>query len=485
MSNFKKNILSVYGVNIINGVLGILIVPLSLKLLGTEGYGLFSIYIVLASFVALADLGIGKNLQRLLASEHDPCIQRTHLQNTFGMYLMVSLFLIIVLPALVVIIPVYLFPIASKNLGNLRWIIFFAVFEYFIAIPVIMRQNLCIAKERFDCYSAFNFVSGMTRYILMFVGILVFASPVVVVGLVVSRRFLDFFIAKWLMGKMPKGVWHPKFVYYEFKSILRHSTGLSTGQVLQSTVIAIGSLLVNRFFGLEGLGKYRAAFDLSSKIWFFSNGMGLVVFPKFVKNISIRAKKEQFFYKIYQLMNISWAGFNLISIVGILSAPFLFKAMYIQDKKIVELFVILLLGICLNAHANLSYELLQAARKYKLVAYISTLSLMVMVVCFYGMQQDFGIYAIGWAWIISQGVYSMVSDIVALSVLNFPRRLIIGMLILKIAIFLVSIIMMAVYFDILPQEIKLLPVICTVIIFIYSLKALSLKLNIEEINAHV
>jgi O-antigen/teichoic acid export membrane protein len=392
---------------------------------------------------------------------------------------------VVLLPALLVIIPVYLFPVAPENITDLRWIIFFAIFEYFIAIPVVMRQSLCFANERFDRYAAFNFMSGITRYILMFVGILVFSSPVIVVGLVVSRRFVDFFTAKWLMGKLPEGAWHPKLAYHEFRSIVSHSVGMSIGQALQSTVIAIGSLLVNKFYGLESLGKYRAAFDLSSKIWFISNGIGLVIFPKFVKNISERDKNKQFFLKIYQLMNVSWAGFNLISIVGTFAALFLFKVTETQYQEIVELFVLLFFGCCLNAHANLSYELLQASAKYKIVLSISTLSLMTMVACFYGMQRFFGISAIGLAWIISQGSYSTISDAVGLEILNFPRKKIIEMLVLKITTLVPSVMMIAIYLGMLPQYYTFFPVIGAIIIFIFLLKAFMINFNIVEINSHV
>ena len=65
MSNFKTNILSVYSVNVINGVLGIVFIPLSLKLLGAEGYGLYSMYVTLASLIGLADIGISNNFQRV------------------------------------------------------------------------------------------------------------------------------------------------------------------------------------------------------------------------------------------------------------------------------------------------------------------------------------------------------------------------------------------------------------------------------------
>jgi O-antigen/teichoic acid export membrane protein len=477
MPNFKRNILSVYSVNVINGILGIIFVPLSLKLLGADGYGLFSIYGVLASFIALIDLGVGKNLLRLLAADDDGSVQREHLQNAFGIYLSLSGVLMLLLPALLVIIPVYLFPVSPENTEALRWIVLLAVVEYILAIPVALIQSLCIAKETIDRYSAFNFVSGISRYALMFSGILIFRSPEMVVALVVGRRLIDFFTASWLMGALPKEAWHPKLSLDQFTSIIGHSTVLSTAQILQSTVIAIGSILVNRFFGLDGLGKYRAAFDLSSKVWFFSNGVGLVVFPKFVKKLSGAGKRQPFFATIYRLMNASWAGFNLLSVAGTLCAPFLFKVMHIQDREIAELFVILLLGICLNAHANLSYELLQATGKYKLVSYVSALSLTLMVISFYGLKRELGIHAIAWAWIISQAAYSIVADVITLSVLYFPRNSNIEMLLLKLAIFLVSLSMLAVYFAVLPQEFKFFPAIFASMFFIFLTKTAISRVN--------
>jgi O-antigen/teichoic acid export membrane protein len=485
MPNLKKNILSVYSVSIINGLLGIIFVPLSLKMLGTDGYGLFSIYGVLASFVALADLGISKNLQRLLASERDRSFQVAHLQNALGIYLALSVLLIVFLPVWFSIIPAHLFPVSAKNLEDLRWIIFFVVLEYTIAIPAVMTQSLCIANERFDRYASYTFISGITRYALMFVGIFLFASPAIIVALVAARRIVDFFTAKWLMGGIPSQAWRPKLSFQIFKSVIGHSAALSTGQILQSTVIFIGTILVNRFFGLDALGKYRAAFDLASKVWIFSNGIGLVVFPRFVKNLSEHSRRELFYSNVYKLTTISWAGFNLLSILGIIFSPLLFTLLNIHEKEISDLFVVLLLGICLNAHANLSYELLQAAGKYKAITYGSALALALMVTVFFGLKQTYGVYAIGLAWIISQAAYSLIFDALTLSAMNFAMRSNIKATLTKMAILLPSLIMVLIYFDLLPGEIKLFPAICVSTFLILSVRSFRITLKGLGGNIHV
>ena len=480
MSNFKTNILSVYSVNIVNGVLGIVFIPLSLKLFGADGYGLYSVYVALASLIGLADIGISKNLQRLLASERDISTQRVHLQNTFAIYIVQSCLLACFLPGLMVALPIYVFPVATRTLVTLRWIMFFAVFEYIIAIPTVMMQTFCIANERFDRYSAFTLVSGVTRYILMFFGLFAFRSPIIVIGLIVSRRFIDVVIAKRVMLSMPHGVWHPNFSYHGFKTILTNSVGLSLGQALQTTIISVGTLLVNNFFGLEALGKYRAAFDLTSKIWFISNGVGLVAFPGFVKTITIPKRKEQFYSKLYCFMNVSWEGFNLVSIIGTMLASFVLGFLHIHDSQIMGLFVILLLPLCLNAHANLSYELLQADRRYISLSFVGVLSLTILLLSFYSLQRTYGIYAIGWAWMLSQIGYSMASDLVVLSAFNFHRTHIIKITIIKTAILMVSLLMLAIYLGVLSNKLRFLPLIGASIFFLFSLNELKSTLQRPE-----
>ncbi|RYF40344.1 MAG: hypothetical protein EOO38_22045, partial [Cytophagaceae bacterium] len=109
MPSFKKNLASVYTVNILNGVMGVLIIPFSLKLLGPEGYGLFSIYTVIASFISLLDIGIGKSLQRTLSIDDGGKTQDEKLADACGAYMLVMVVVAILLPAMLMLLPKYVF----------------------------------------------------------------------------------------------------------------------------------------------------------------------------------------------------------------------------------------------------------------------------------------------------------------------------------------------------------------------------------------
>ena len=49
MSRMPHNLLSVYTAHAITGIVGVAVVPVAVRLLGIEGYGLLSIYTLLES----------------------------------------------------------------------------------------------------------------------------------------------------------------------------------------------------------------------------------------------------------------------------------------------------------------------------------------------------------------------------------------------------------------------------------------------------
>ncbi|RYZ76795.1 MAG: hypothetical protein EOP04_31650, partial [Proteobacteria bacterium] len=171
MPSFKKNLASIYAVNIVNGVMGVALVPLSLKFLGAEGYGLFSIYTVIASFVALLDVGIGKSLQRSLSSKKNEEAGERQIATACGAYLIVLGALVLILPALLFIIPEYIFPVEKSLIISLRWIVALSCLEYVLFIPLAINQSICFSNEAFDKHAKFSLFSGIGRYAILFAAI--------------------------------------------------------------------------------------------------------------------------------------------------------------------------------------------------------------------------------------------------------------------------------------------------------------------------
>ncbi len=244
----------------------------------------------------------------------------------------------------------------------------------------------------------------------MFLAALIFKSPTIVVVFLVLKRLTDLVFAKLILPAPPNNAWHPKINFSEFKNILANSSILSLAQVLQTTVVSIGAILVNRHFGIATMGNYRAAFDLASKIWFFSNGIGLVVFPKFSQILSDKTERESLYLKMGLWLEKSFTGYLLIACLAVLCASWILPLIQLGDAQIVLYFKLLIFGICLNAHTNVTYEYLLADNRYGTVAFLSSGVLFIIVFSYFLLIGIAGPFAIGWAWIISQTLFAFTAD---------------------------------------------------------------------------
>ncbi len=407
---FLLHLLSVYSANALNGILGVIAVPLVVSVLGGERYGIYSIYAVLASYIALIDCGVTKHFIRLMSSATHPEGKTDFLRKAFGWYLFLALVLAGSLPLLVFLVTRYLFPVPTEYLSQVRWIVILAVIEYVLTIPLMLTQAYTMANLGFGRYSNFIAISGFLRYFLMFLGAWMYKSPVMVVLFLVARRIFELFGARFILLMPPRNAWRPRINILEFFQVLKASSVMSLAQFLQTTVVSIGSVLLNRHFGVAVLGNYRAAFDLSSKVWFFSNGIGLVVFPKFSQILSNTGEREGLLVKMMLWLEKSWVGYLLIAIMAICGAPALLPLIQLGDEQILHFFMLLILGICLNAHTNVSYEYLLADSRYQSVAFLSFGVLIIMYLSYLFLIGSAGPYAIGWAWIVSQAAYALVAD---------------------------------------------------------------------------
>lgn len=468
MGHFKRNISYVYITNAINGILGIVLVPLSIKMMGTSGYGLFSIYSVIMAYLVLVDLGVSKNLFRKLSAISDDNLKINDLRIASGIYLIICVVLIVATPLLIIVIPRYIFPVAQENLFSLRLIILLSVIEYILTVPMLLLQINCASNEKFDLFSKFTLVTGIYRYILLFLGVYIFGTPVAIVAIMAFRRILDCAAAYKIMGPLPQGAWVPIIDFKAALKIVSLSSALAFALFFQSSINALGSFLVNKHFGLSGLGIYRAVFDLVNKIWFVSNGLALVLFPKFAQMLSSEERKKQLFSIMFATLCLSWAGYCLLSVVGITNATEIIGLLGFKQPEIPVMFAVLLLGICINSHTFLSFEFLQAAGRYRIVAILNLVAFVTMYLSFRVLLGTCGLYAISWAWIISQLLYCLLADAMTLFEIYATLRSQLKILVIKFVIFAIPIIAVfrSRFYESKPIDISL--VVISLVVFILT-----------------
>ena len=409
MKSFLRGLSAVTLVNVVNGVLGVVIVPIAVKRLGIEGYGLYSIFSVLAGYLVLVELGLGKNLVRLLGGVHSESEARDLVRLALGLYVAIAGGLVLLSPLIVPAVEAVMFRVPAPYVTTVHWIAVIAILDYLLGIPSSLRWNYALSQERIGEYARFMLISNASRYALMLAGVLLTTRVELAVAFVLGRRLVDLAVAPVILPSLPAGSWRPRLSPREARALMGQSSLLAITQLLQLSTVAVGSMMVNWYFGLAGLGVYRSTFDVVSKVWFFSNTAATVLYARFIQLLRRDESRERLGRILPGLQSASWLIYSLIAIAGVIAAPAVLHVMRLSATP-PPLFALLVIGVLYNAHATLSNELLQASGQFRVVGETATVSFVAMTAVFLLLVRRYPLYAIGWAWVISQFLSSVFID---------------------------------------------------------------------------
>ena len=388
-----KKLFSVYSSNFLLGILGVITVPILLKNIGVDGYGYYGIYLTLLSYFTLFELGILKHFTKLISQKKK---EVNDIISCF--YYFTSLVIILFIPILVLLIN-FLFDVNWREGGLLIAVI--TSLEYIFHLPTKIYSSYATANKKFERLSFFNFISGIIRYTLIILGSMITQDVFIIIILLAIRRMFDIRLSRVIIGE--------KIKIFEVRNInkinllkvfnyYKESIYLSGTQALQINLNGMISIIISKLFGVEGLGLYRSTLDVLSKIWFFSNGLGLVIFPYFVGNTT--GNKH---YKKYTFF--SWIFYTLVYIGFLFLFPLLNEYLLngsIKNEEGMFLYLFVLVSVLLVAQGNLSFEFLQAKGKYKYLMRITIITNVAFLVFFLLIYNHFPyVFSVAICWMIS------------------------------------------------------------------------------------
>jgi len=403
----------IYGANLVNGILGLIAIPIGLHQLHATGYGLFAIYLIIVSYSQFFELGMTKSLARSIAQANGVDEQCDILTTAITVFILIACTLIVLSPLIIYLATHYIFPAPTDILSTMKLIIAFGLLDYLLSIPTNIIKSYSTGLESFRTYSIFSVFSGLFRYTIMIVAFFLFNHSISLVVLFsLSYRLVDLIIAQRIMTQLPKHCWRPTFNVRKIGTMLYQTLQLSTVQMAQTVMLTMGSIITSHLFGLAALGIYQAAFNIASKLWFFSNGIGLVIFPRFSKQALLsNAERRTVIQSLKIILRVSWLGYLLVAGVAILVSPFLLNIFHVNVNNAQPMLALLFIGMAMNAHSNISFNFLQASKRYKTALIMIVLSTFLLIVISIYLKANEGILAIGWAWLISQFIYAVTLDI--------------------------------------------------------------------------
>lgn len=182
LSKLRKNIIANYASQLYSAGIGILILPLYIKYMGAEAYGLVGFFTMLQAWFALLDLGLTPTIARETARYHGSSMSALHYRQLFR-----ALSTIFV-------------AIAAIG-GTALWLLAEPIAYKWLQVETLSMNAVVVAVQIMAASVALRWLGGLYRGVITGSERLVWLSGFNIV--IATLRFPAVFISMWLYGFNP------------------------------------------------------------------------------------------------------------------------------------------------------------------------------------------------------------------------------------------------------------------------------------------
>lgn len=409
-SNFAANLAGQAWVTLIS----LLVVPLYIKLLGIEAYGLMGFFLALQATVQILDLGLAPTLMREMARRRvndSGLVEARSLVKTVSLaYLalsgMIGLAIVLAAPFLASRV------IHAEQLD--RGSVETAVVLMGALVPVMWGANLFNAA-----------LMGMERQVLVnalrIVTVTASALGAVLVLWLISADIRAFFlwhlcagILSWLLGgwivhrELPAGA--SRFQLALLRHLWKFAAGMSGITIGGIVLMQLDKWLLINLLSLQSYGHYILALTLANSLYFVITPLFSSVFPRMSLLHAQGSQEAQSRLYHSSAQYIAALVFPLAVVISLFSEPIL--RLWILNPEIARsaapIASILVWGTAFNGLMNVPYALQLAEGRTSLALGLVVLKLILFAPVIVFLTLHFGATGAATAWLILNAVYVLV-----------------------------------------------------------------------------
>jgi O-antigen/teichoic acid export membrane protein len=361
MKSLGRNIVANYIGRTWIAILSILFIPIYLKFMGIEAYGLVGFYMVLSNVLGILDLGIGSTMNRELARlstiEGSAGAQRDVVRTLEIIYWGIAIFA----GGLVIVLAPYITSswINAQTLDPALVLKSVQLMGIALALqfPQSLYQGGLMGLQRQVLVNAILILTGTLRsagviLVLWLVSptIEAFLAWQVIVGIVGCVIFI---IAMWC--SLPKYEEHPRFRSQIIYSVWKYAAAISANAIIGVVLTQIDKVILLKMLTLKMFGYYSIAATVASVIWMIIIPFNTAVFPRFVQLHEMKKRLElrELFHRSSQLLSVLL--FPVCALLIVFSREILL--LWVHDPSVIEnchlIVSLLVFGTMLNGIASI------------------------------------------------------------------------------------------------------------------------------------
>lgn len=413
MSIVKRNIVA----NILGkgaaGFLTLVFVPLHLKYLGIEAYGLVGFYATIQTMFLLVDMGFSGAFTREIAKLSVSIDKNQEIRDLCRTFELIFFMLGGVATLLIVVLsqPIAIHWVNPVNISTST--IAFAIglmgVSTGLQFPYLIYQGGLLGLQRQSLLSVLNIVIMLLRGLGGLL-VLMFISPSIIDFFIwqVVVSALQFFSGRFLIWKsLPLSINPSRFNLDMIVPLWKFAAGMAGIAVCSMILMQADKLILSRMIALEQFGYYSLASMVATIPFMLANPINNAVYPRLTQLVALgRISELTFFYhRACQITAVLVIPAGLF--LAIFSKEFMFFWTGSQDvaQNSFQLVGVLALGSTLLAIMYIPYALQLAYSWTKLALYFNILSIVILMPTMILMTELYGALGACFVWLILNIAY--------------------------------------------------------------------------------
>ncbi len=416
MQRLRHNILANYAGNALGALLAIVLVPLYIRFMGIEAYGLVGVFGTLGATVALLDMGLSQTLNRelarLSASFGDAQKMRDLVRTLEVVYWAVALLIGATALVLAPFIAEDWVQAESLPISTVRQAVTLMGLIMTVQWPISLYSGGLRGMQQQITLNVINVGTAVARGIGAIL-ILWLISPTIQAFFIwqaFTSAVQTLILAVALWRGLPSALSPASFHLDLLKSVWRFAAGMSGISVLSLILTQLDKVILSKALSLEMFGYYTLASTVASNLLVVAYPVNYAVFPRFSQLVS--QGDEDSLKRLYHL-SCQFASVLVLPAAIILS---LFASeillLWTGDATTVAnaapLVSLLVIGTALNGLMGLPYLLQLAYGWTRLTLYTNLVAIILMVPLMLGLTSLYGARGGAVVWVILNSGYVLI-----------------------------------------------------------------------------
>ncbi|GAO34788.1 polysaccharide biosynthesis protein [Sulfuricella sp. T08] len=415
--SLKKNVLANYLGQGWSALMGLAFVPLYIKYLGMEAYGLIGVFAILQAWLSLLDMGMTPTLSREMARYTAGAHTAQSIRD-----LLRSLEVICLAIAMLIVIVVWL----SATWFSVNWLQAeklpveevaqaIAIIGFVVALRFVesLYRGAILGLQKQVWLSAVG--SGLaTLRGGGAVCVLVWVKPSIEAffiwqGLVSVITILAFVFA--VYRYLPPSVQAAKFSWLQLKNIWRFAGGMMATTLLVLLLMQVDKIILSRMLSLEMFGYYTLAGTAAAVLSLLTIPITQAYYPRFTELV---AKGDtggliKIYHQSAQLISVLIVPAALILVFFGEKILLLWTGNAVLADKTAPLLVLLALGMMLNSLMGIPYMLTLAYGWPGFAVRQNFVAVIILIPAILWATPRYGAIGAAWIWVILNAGYVLIA----------------------------------------------------------------------------